>query len=101
MAYRISEKAVEDLENIWVYTFQNWSLQQADKYFNLLLNEIEYISENPYKGKDYSHIRLGYFKAQFKRHFIFYKIDKNGGIVEIIRVLHQQMDVEENLNERP
>jgi len=101
MAYRISEKAVEDLENIWIYTFQTWSLRQADKYFNLLMDEIDYISEHPYKGKDYSHIKIGYFKAPFKRHVIFYKINKNDNIIEIIRVLHQQMDVDENLNDRP
>jgi len=31
--YYLTNKAVEDLSKIWYYTFDNWSEQQADKYF--------------------------------------------------------------------
>jgi toxin ParE1/3/4 len=30
MSYKISVKALEDIESIWIYTFENWSLEQAD-----------------------------------------------------------------------
>jgi len=30
MKYRISEKAISDLEKIWFYTFNKWSKEQAD-----------------------------------------------------------------------
>jgi toxin ParE1/3/4 len=30
MKYRISEEAGKDLENIWMYTLQNWSIEKAD-----------------------------------------------------------------------
>ena len=33
--YNLTNKAVEDLEKIWDYTFQKWSEQQADKYYAL------------------------------------------------------------------
>ena len=36
-SYRISEKAVEDLEDIWTYTFHKWSIKQADRYYNLII----------------------------------------------------------------
>ena len=35
--YHLSNKAVEDLNGIWDYTFDNWSEEQADKYYNMLL----------------------------------------------------------------
>jgi toxin ParE1/3/4 len=41
--YIISEKALEDLNNIWLYTVENWSVKQANKYYNLILDEIEYV----------------------------------------------------------
>ncbi|WP_205943940.1 type II toxin-antitoxin system RelE/ParE family toxin [Pedobacter xixiisoli] len=41
MRYRISEQAASDLEDIWLYTFETWSIKQADKYFALLMNEID------------------------------------------------------------
>jgi toxin ParE1/3/4 len=90
--YRISRKAVEDLENIWTYTFQNWSLEQADRYYNLLIDEIEFISKNFYTGKPMDHIRKGYRASIVKSHLIFYRSSKKGQ-VEIIRILHQKMDV--------
>jgi toxin ParE1/3/4 len=99
MKYKISKEAAKDLENIWIYTLKKWSLAQADRYFGLLMDEIEYISVNPDAGKDYSHIREGYFRARVKSHLIFYKVNIATDFVEIIRILHQQMDIDERLND--
>jgi len=97
MEYKISKEASKDLENIWLYTFETWSVEQADRYYDLLMDEIEYVAENPKSGKDYSHIREGYLKTRIKSHFIFYKINTKENLVEIIRILHQQMDIDERL----
>lgn len=99
MKYRISKEALNDLEKIWLYTFEVWSKEQADHYFNLLMDEIEYLSENPKSGKDYNEIRKGYFRSRVKSHFIFYKINLNNKEIEIIRILHQQMDISSRLDE--
>lgn len=98
MNYKISKEAYRDIENIWVFTFENWSLEQADRYLNLIIDEIEYLTENPNSGKDYSQIRKGYLSSQIKSHFIFYKINLKDDQIEIIRVLHQRMDIESRLN---
>ncbi len=97
MMFKISYEVQNDLENIWLYTYETWSVEQADRYYNLILDEIEYLAENPDTGKDYSHLRKGYLRSKVKSHFIFYKINKN--LIEIIRVLHQQMDIENSLND--
>ena len=99
MKYQISKQAEIDLENIWLYTFEEWSIEQADYYFDLIMNEIEYISENPKSGKDYNEIRKGYFRSRVKSHFIFYRINFKEENIEIIRILHQQMDVESHIND--
>lgn len=99
MKYKISKEALNDLENIWLYTFEIWSIEQSDRYFNLLMDEIAYLAENPKSGKDYSHIRKGYFRSRVKSHFIFYKINWKENKLEIIRILHQQMDIESRLND--
>ncbi len=57
MNYKISLEAEKDLEKIWLYTFEIWSLEQADYYFNLLLNEIEYLAENPKNGQSFKEWR--------------------------------------------
>jgi len=99
MNYKISKQAEIDLENIWLYTFEEWSVEQADYYYDLIMDEIEYISINPKSGKDYNDVRKGYFRSRVKSHFIFYKINLKEEKVEIIRGLHQQMDIESHINE--
>ena len=93
--YRISATAIKDLDGIWEYTFTNWSKNQADRYHNLLMNEIEFVAENRTSGKSMDQIKEGYLVTYVKSHMIFFK--RNEEIVEIIRILHQKMDVESNL----
>lgn len=91
------EKAVEDLENIWIYTLQNWSLEQADRYHSLIYKEIDFLALKPALGKDMSHLRKGYRCSKVKSHIIFYKC----GVleIEIIRILHESMDIPNRLND--
>ncbi len=96
--YRISNKAVSDLNEIWFYTFKKWSVQQADRYYDLIINEIEYLSGNPETGKSIEHIRKGYKSSKVKSHLIFYKLNE-ANTVEVIRILHQQMDIEDRLQD--
>ncbi|MBA2561718.1 MAG: type II toxin-antitoxin system RelE/ParE family toxin [Chitinophagaceae bacterium] len=94
--YRISEKAIEDLENVWLYTLESWSVEQADRYYNLLIEEIKYLSGHFESGKSMEHIKQGYRASKVKSHLIFYKKAKDN-IVEIVRILHQRMDIENRL----
>ncbi len=51
--YIFSNKAIEDLSDIWNYTYNKWSENQADKYYYLILESCEKISKNPKIGKKY------------------------------------------------
>jgi len=97
MKYKISLLVRDDLENIWLYTYENWSIEQADRYLNQIIDEIEYIAQKPDFGSDFSYIRTGYNRSKVKSHIIFYRIDPKNDFVEIIRVLHQRMDIENRL----
>jgi toxin ParE1/3/4 len=97
--YRISEKALSDLEKIWLYTFNRWSLEQADRYHNLIINEIELIAKNSSLSRKMDYVRSGYRMSKVKSHLIFFKTIE-GGSIEIIRILHQHMDIENRLKEK-
>jgi toxin ParE1/3/4 len=99
MNFKISREANRDLEQIWLYTYENWSLKQADRYINLIIDEIEHLAINPASGKDCGHIRKGYFNARVQSHLIFYKLDLKANQIEIIRILHQRMDFEAHFKE--
>lgn len=96
--YVISEKAVEDINNIWIYPVENWSVAQADRYYNLIYDEIEYIVNNFDMARDFGEIRKSYKCSKVKSHLIFFKKDKMNEI-EVVRVLHEKMDVESRLIE--
>lgn len=97
LPYVISKKAVSDLEEIWLYTFEKWSMEQSDRYYNLIVDEIRFICKDINSGKSMDHIRKGYRSSKVKSHFIFYRIKNN--TVEVIRILHERMDVESRLSD--
>ncbi|WP_354355504.1 type II toxin-antitoxin system RelE/ParE family toxin [Pedobacter sp. UYP30] len=94
----ISEKALEDINNIWIYTAENWSVEQADRYYYLLYDEIDYIVRNFEMARDFGKIRKSYKYSKVKSHLIFFKKDKMNEI-EVVRVLHESMDIENRLAE--
>lgn len=96
MKYRISNKAALDIDKIWLYTVENWSIEQADRYYRLIFQEILFIVEDFESGKDIAKIKFGYRQAKVKSHFIIYK-KADDGIIEIVRVLHQMMDIPNRL----
>jgi toxin ParE1/3/4 len=91
--FTISEKAVEDINSIWVYTAENWSIKQADRYYKLIFDEIEYIAENFESARDFGEVRKGYRYSKVKSHLIFFRKMK-GGKIEVVRVLQQLVDIE-------
>lgn len=70
--YYISEKALEDLENIWEYTDKQWSRQQANLYLEIIFAAIELISEDPLKNKEYKKLKRKYRASREKLHVVFY-----------------------------
>ncbi|MDO9276326.1 MAG: type II toxin-antitoxin system RelE/ParE family toxin [Lutibacter sp.] len=94
--YRISKQAINDLNDIWSYTFQKWSKEQADRYYDLIIGEIEFIADNFMTGKSAEQTRKNYRITKVKSHLIFYRKAEND-IVEIVRILHQRMDIKKRL----
>lgn len=96
--YRLTNKAVEDLNGIWNYTAEEWSEEQADSYYEMLLNSCQALANNPELGKNYDGVTTDLFGLKANRHIIFYRklVDKT---VEIIRILHGRMDLKNRITE--
>lgn len=95
--YVLSKRAEKDLTNIWWYTVDTWSKEQADKYVRGILQACTEISNAPtFLGRPYDHVRPGYRKYPFGKHIIFYQI-QNSGVVFISRILHEKMDFDRHL----
>ena len=94
--FQLTKKAVSDLAGIWEYTVDEWSEQQAERYYNLILDTCESISENPTIGKSYEEITKDLLGIRMNKHIIFYRV-LAGRPIEITRILHAQMDLKKRL----
>lgn len=89
--YSVRKLAESDLENIWLYSMEQWSVSQADKYVNSILSRFSWLAERPLSGKKRDDIKPGYYCFPEGRHLIFYQITDDG--IDIIGVPHQSMDI--------
>jgi len=96
--YILTNKAVDDLTEIWNYTFDKWTEGQADKYYLMLLETCREIAENPNIGKNYEEIVNRLFGLRAGRHIIFYR-KVTPQKVEITRILHEQMRLKNRIME--
>jgi len=97
-SYRLTKKATEDLAHIWNYTVDTWSENQADHYFQMLLDSCQDISDRRVSGKKYEGIYTGLLGKQAGKHIIFYRMI-NRDFVEIVRILHERMELKKRIRE--
>ncbi|MFI3221623.1 MAG: type II toxin-antitoxin system RelE/ParE family toxin [Methylococcaceae bacterium] len=90
-SYRIRQLAENDLEQIWLYSFHEWGLEQADRYIRLMIGRFLWLAENPLLGKRRDDIKPGYYSFPEGRHVIFYTTTESG--IDIIGIPHQRMDI--------
>lgn len=89
VSYRLSPLAESDLEQIWLYTLNEWSVNQANRYYDQIMDTIEELASGQKQGRKVD-IRDGYLKYAVGRHFVFFRC--SDGMTDVIRVLHQSMD---------
>lgn len=96
--FKLTNKTVDDLGQIWNYTFEAWSENQADKYYEMLISACSEIAANPNRGKRYDGISESLLGMKTNRHIIFYRtLTEN--LVEITRILHESMDLKMRIGE--
>ena len=96
--YILTNKAVEDLSNIWNYSFEVWSESQADKYYYMLLDSCQELADEKVFVKKYEDISDNILGFRVGQHIIFYRKLK-GNKIEISRILHNRMDLRNGVQE--
>ena len=90
-SYVLSEDADIDLDEIFDYTEQEHSFNQAIKYLTDLENVFESLVMNPHIGRIRNEIKDGLLSISQKEHIVFYRILKNH--IRIVRVLHGSKEI--------
>ena len=94
--YVLTPRARRDLSEIWDYSAAQWGTTQADRYVRLIAAACDALASGRATGRSAEAIRPGYLRQTVGSHVLFYRARKRGRI-EIVRILHQRMDIERHL----
>lgn len=88
--YRLTPKAVADLEGIYEYTISYFGLDRARNYLESLHQHFETLVERPTLGRTADLLAPRLRRSEYRSHVVFYMLDNAD--VRIVRVLHERMD---------
>jgi toxin ParE1/3/4 len=94
--FYLTNKAVEDLGDLWNYTVETWSENQAEIYYSLLIDSCQELANKPNQGKSYEVVERNVLGFKIGQHVIFYRIVTEKEI-EVVRILHGMMDMKNHL----
>ena len=96
MLLQLTNRAKADLLEIAQYTEEKWGPTQRNAYISQIDEAFLSVTENYRLGVACDYIREGYFKFFVGKHVLYYRLIDTS-IVQIVRILHGSMDVEQNL----
>ncbi|KVZ94869.1 plasmid stabilization protein ParE [Burkholderia ubonensis] len=91
---RLTPLAEADLEDIWTYTYEHWSLEQAERYVGELVTAFERLARREWVGRP-NRAGDGYGRYLVGSHVVFYR--ETAATLDVIRVLHQRLDIDRHL----
>jgi toxin ParE1/3/4 len=94
----LRQEAIDDLNDIWDFTFEKWSEKQADKYYATIKLACDGIGRSPDIGIEYEGVNRNLLGLKFGKHIIFYQLISSDRI-EVIRILHERMDLKNRITE--
>ncbi len=93
--YRLTPAAEHDLESIWTCTVEQWGIEQANHYTDILTTAFADLARSPMTAPACDHLLPGYRRRSVERHVIYFRVTAYG--IAIVRVLHDRMDAPRHL----
>lgn len=90
ISYRLTPKALTDLEDIWLYTSAQWSVEQADAYVDELERIFTTLAAMPGIARERHEFSPPVRIHPHRQHLIVYRVEQDA--IEIIRVLGGAQD---------
>lgn len=90
LPYRLAPRALADLDDIWRYSAETWSIEQADGYVDELVRMFETIAAMPTLARERSEFTPPVRMHFHEGHLIVYRIA--GDHVAILRLLGGRQD---------
>jgi toxin ParE1/3/4 len=96
--FALTRRAKADLKSIAKFTEKRWGREQRCIYIKQFDDTFHVLSDTPQIGNNCDYIKENHQKFPQGSHIIFYRVcsPKN---IQIIRVLHKNMDVLSNIDD--
>ncbi len=79
-------EADADLEAIWLYTAETWSIAQANRYISRLYETFETLRQMPTLAREHRQISPPVRLHPSGQHYVVYRVE--GTALSVIRILH-------------
>ena len=93
--YVFSNKAENDLVEIYRYGFITYGENKADLYIEALKEKCQFIADMPNLCPDRDEFNPPVKIYHHKKHLIIYIVETD--FIQIIRVLHERMDIQQHM----
>ena len=93
----VADRARRDLQGISQYTERQWGSDRKRRYMGAIADCLVRLLRKPGLGAPRDDIRPGYRSVAAGRHVVFYRQTEDK--IEIIRILHERMDLHRHLSE--
>ncbi|MDQ7072536.1 MAG: type II toxin-antitoxin system RelE/ParE family toxin [Gammaproteobacteria bacterium] len=97
--YRFYPTAVQQQDEIWDYTVEQWGEQQAEKYIRELHQHLHNLASNRMLWRSLPNtlvvpqdLSISVYFSYFNKHIIFFR-DLSDGMIGIMSILHETMDL--------
>lgn len=89
--YRVQRTAGDRLDEIYVYTRDQWGEAQAEQYIHGLFARFEAIAARDFPWRAIpAEFGVAGYVCRYERHFIYWKLLEDG-TVGIVTILHEKM----------
>jgi toxin ParE1/3/4 len=89
--FRLTPRALRDLDAIADYTLRTWGADQMEAYLRGIESRIAWLADNPDLGRRREDVGKGYRSFLEGSHLIFYLIEEDR--VVVIGLPHRAMDI--------
>jgi toxin ParE1/3/4 len=98
--FRVGRAAGHRLDEIYVYTRDEWGEAQAERYISGLFARFEAIATRQFPWRAIpAEFEVSGFVCKYERHFIYWKLLDDGS-VGIVTILHERMHQIERFRDR-
>lgn len=93
--YRLSERAAQDIADIYAYSLARWGEDKADEYVGGIYHVLEKLTAHPGRNTSRDKRSAPFRMIAAQQHFVLYEM--LGDEIVVLAIMHQAQNVEKHV----